>query len=37
VIFIGFLDRVLDVLGLFFLLKGVWLLRGGAGWKRSFF
>lgn len=36
-IFIGFLDRVLDVLGIIYLLKGVWLLRGGAGWRRSFF
>jgi len=36
-VFIGFLDRFLDVLGLIYLIKGVWYLRGGEGWKRSFF
>jgi len=34
---VAFLDRVLDIFGLFYLLKAVWLLRGGSGWRRSFF
>lgn len=36
-IFIGFLDRALDVLGLIYLTKGVWMLAKGKGFTRSFF
>lgn len=36
-IFIGFLDRALDCLGLIYLTKGVWMLAKGHGWRRSFF
>lgn len=36
-IFIGFLDRALDVLGLIYLTKGVWMLARNHGFRRSFF